>query len=185
MLNKWKKPTKKPHKKWNCFEKAHTLPEHGGSPSAAEFWWVTTQCSWKGRSNSKDRGAVWQGRLPSFHIYNRQMPTWLSLLFNHPPFMLKTESSCNANCFENWFSIYFHKSFTHQAEGQIPQSTWWETDSMLYRKEKPTPWHSRRQPLIPWACFFLLYSAHLYKKTSGGESCSASLIFIIKLGKMR
>lgn len=59
-------------------EKAYTLPEHGESLSAAEFWQVTIQWPWQGQSSGKGRGRVWRGRLPSFLISSKRTKAHLA-----------------------------------------------------------------------------------------------------------
>lgn len=158
----------------------------GKSLRAAEFWQVTLQRPWQGQSSSKGRGRIWQGRLPSLPISDKRTKAHLafSTIQSSTRSCYKLKAPATQTVFKTGSQFIFMKdlSIWLGAMLQTPRSAWWEAASMLYRKEKPTPWHARGLPSLPWACFFSSM-VHISTRTPAGESCCASLIYTIKLAK--
>lgn len=166
-------------------EKVYTLPEHGDSLCAAVLA-GNHSAALAGPEQRQGLGLGLTGKTskyPHFRQTDKGPSGFLYCsIIHHSHCKLKAPATQTVFKTSSPFIFVEDLSIWLEAMLQIPRSAWWETASMLNRKEKPTPWCARRWPSMPWACFFS-FMVHTSTKIPGGENCSASLTYTIKLVK--
>lgn len=115
----------------------------GKSLRAAEFWQVTVQRPWQGQSSSKGRDKVWQGRLPSFPISDKQTkaPLAFCTIQSSTRSCYKLKAPATQTVFKTGSQFIFMKdlSIWLGAVLQTPRSARWETASCYTEKRNPLP----------------------------------------------